>query len=149
MAWDVGFLPSEKKALCSFFCLPPPQCSPLNEFILMQSFCLKPSVVANSVDVVYMYLLKKNSTEDPVGVAWFFCCRCYLHALKFSTFWCMYHVLQELFCISFLKSFSMFVSFAPSSTCRWNGHCLMSRQGPSRADKPSKMPALHHRHTLW
>lgn len=42
---------------------------PLNELILMQSFCLKPSVVASNVDVVYMYLLNKNSTEEPVGVA--------------------------------------------------------------------------------
>lgn len=47
----------------------PPQCSPLNELVLMQSSCLNPSVVASNVDVVYMCLLNKNSTEEPVGVA--------------------------------------------------------------------------------
>lgn len=58
--------------------------------------------------------------------------------------WDLLFFLPFFFELIFLSPFL----FPPSSICRWNGHCLMFRQGAFRVDKPSRMLGLHLQHIL-
>ena len=46
----------------------------------------KTKLIANNIDAPRMYLLNMSSKEEPVSVAWLFCCRCSPDLLAFAFF---------------------------------------------------------------